>query len=809
MLKPAFSMAAGIVGAFQGPYEITDIEASKSIVYAVGGNGSCYQSEAKGIFYVIDVQASGNPKLLASIENAGACGRDVDIYGNYAYVLFGSTLNVIDISDPTKPVVVGKALDKSGWASGVKISGQYAFIADDCSPGMFDISVPSNPTFIYPSHGCYGMEGDIFISGSYAFVTQSFEGVTIIDITHAPDLPKIGSFKNQQGIYVSGSFAYGTHTITDITDIANPVEVSAMPGNGEKNTAVYVSGSRAYVAALDLGVHIVDVVDPSSPVLIETVDTPGTATDIVAVGSHIFVADGAGGLLSIEDSSSVSPTASAGQDLTVWESSEVILDGSDSFGNGSLLSYTWRQTGGISVVIVNSTQAEAGFVAPAIDSDEEILTFELTVTNEQGESHSDSCKVIVRNIPAGRILFTSDRDGDFEIYTMAADGSDVTQLTLNTDKDSGGRFSPDGGAIAFVRNDSEIWIMEADGSNQRFLISGTSVAFSPDGSKLALAHDGNIFIYDLVTGSTSMLTQGDIYIPYSGENSSPDWSPDGQRIIYSHKFDGVYDHHQNIHLISASGPVNKMDLTYYEAAYAGQPRWSPDGSEIVFSLHADNQDEFLAIMEADGSNGKALAVASDGWFISPVWSPKGRDILCSYNGRIMALKRNEVNDNYWLTSDSEGTNYPLDWNSASGSILTLQPQGQEFFEYEAVSIPVISKDPATAKPIGIGPVSEGGNTITLTVSTEVFSQPADVYFAISAPAIDAGSIYLLTDTGLQPISAGLTPWKSGVTRLSESIFGAIDVSGLPSGLYSVYLAVAPVGKIDSYYLWKSSIYINP
>jgi hypothetical protein len=168
-----------------------------------------------------------------------------------------------------------------------------------------------------------------------------------------------------------------------------------------------------------------------------------------------------------------------------------------------------------------------------------------------------------------------------------------------------------------------------------------------------------------------------------------------------------------------------------------------------------------------------------------------------------------VNDNYWLTSDSEGTNYPLDWNSASGSILTLQPQGQEFFEYEAVSIPVISKDPATAKPIGIGPVSEGGNTITLTVSTEVFSQPADVYFAISAPAIDAGSIYLLTDTGLQPISAGLTPWKSGVTRLSESIFGAIDVSGLPSGLYSVYLAVAPVGKIDSYYLWKSSIYINP
>ena len=67
-----------------------------------------------------------------------------------------------------------------------------------------------------------------------------------------------------------------------------------------------------------------------------------------------------------------------------------------------------------------------------------------------------------------KILFTSDADGDFELYTMASDGSDVTQLTVNNDKDSLGRFSPDGSTIAFVRNSSEIWLMDASGEGYWF-----------------------------------------------------------------------------------------------------------------------------------------------------------------------------------------------------------------------------------------------------------------------------------------------------------------------------------------------------
>ena len=75
--------------------------------------------------------------------------------------------------------------------------------------------------------------------------------------------------------------------------------------------------------------------------------------------------------------------------------------------------------------------------------------------------------------PDGRhIVFGSERDGDYEIYVMDADGGNVRQLTRNGADDRCGHWSPDGSHISFYSErdgDREIYVMRADGSEVRRL----------------------------------------------------------------------------------------------------------------------------------------------------------------------------------------------------------------------------------------------------------------------------------------------------------------------------------------------------
>jgi hypothetical protein len=73
---------------------------------------------------------------------------------------------------------------------------------------------------------------------------------------------------------------------------------------------------------------------------------------------------------------------------------------------------------------------------------------------------------------AAKIAFSSNRDGNFEIYVMNADGSNPARLTNNPAYDTSPDWSPGGAQIAFMSNrtgDKQIYIMNADGTNQLLL----------------------------------------------------------------------------------------------------------------------------------------------------------------------------------------------------------------------------------------------------------------------------------------------------------------------------------------------------
>jgi Tol biopolymer transport system component len=127
----------------------------------------------------------------------------------------------------------------------------------------------------------------------------------------------------------------------------------------------------------------------------------------------------------------------------------------------------------------------------------------------------------------GRIVFMSNRGGDFDLYAVNPDGTGLTQLTHSDDVDVDSPVpSPDGRLIAA----GGFAVMNADGSNQRPLpgCSSSAPSWSPDSTRLACAARGGegIAIVDPASRKVTSLTS---------VGSAPAWSPDGRTIAFSDK----------------------------------------------------------------------------------------------------------------------------------------------------------------------------------------------------------------------------------------------------------------------------------
>lgn len=122
--------------------------------------------------------------------------------------------------------------------------------------------------------------------------------------------------------------------------------------------------------------------------------------------------------------------------------------------------------------------------------------------------------------------------------------------------------------------------------------------------------------------------------------------------------------------------------------------------------------------------------------------------------------------------------------------------------------PIKQTNPADCKPFAVGDLSSGN--LNLQVGLPAFSSGVDVYLAIGFSDV----LFLIDSSNvLHPASglAVLPSWKTNVsTDICESLYGDIPISGLPPGLYNLYLAVTPAGGTDfsSYYFWATSFNIG-
>jgi TolB protein len=98
----------------------------------------------------------------------------------------------------------------------------------------------------------------------------------------------------------------------------------------------------------------------------------------------------------------------------------------------------------------------------------------------------------------------------------------------------------------------------------------------------------------------------------SGNDTQPDWSPDGQRIAFQSDRDGQLE----LYVMDADGSnPTRLTTTPDQALFVGAPSWAPDGIRIAY----ENAGR-IRIANADGS-GEIILPAVGSADISPAWQP--------------------------------------------------------------------------------------------------------------------------------------------------------------------------------------------
>lgn len=223
----------------------------------------------------------------------------------------------------------------------------------------------------------------------------------------------------------------------------------------------------------------------------------------------------------------------------------------------------------------------------------------LSVTSNGGNV-SIAVTMQVTSVPAAKLVYAGEADGDLEIYTMNFDGSSLQNLSNNAVYDSYPRWSPDGSTIVFESERAgglNLFKMNADGSQVTQLTFGGAdyePSWSPDGSVIIfnryVASSNGYEIYTIGANGTG-LNQ----LTFNGaDNFYPNWSPDGQGIVYAGNMDGDFD----IYFMQNSG-AESIRLTE-NLSIDKDPVFSNDGQKIVYASDEDGDYE-IYIMNIDGS----------------------------------------------------------------------------------------------------------------------------------------------------------------------------------------------------------------
>ncbi|MCA2668070.1 MAG: VCBS repeat-containing protein [Pseudanabaena sp. M114S2SP2A07QC] len=295
----------------------TDLHIVGNYAYVANWTGGWYS-----ILKIIDISNPTNPILKGNYTSIHIAW-DVQVVGNYAYVVSGdpATLQITDISNPANPTFKSAITFYQDVPNDVEVVGNLAYVACNVSGlHIIDISNPTNPI-----HKANYRTGDLYsgyalgvqVVNKYAYVAALDLGLQIIDISN-PTAPTLKGKYDTPGIaddvQIVGNYAYVADRGSglQIIDISNPSNPT-LKGNYKTSysaESVQVVDKYAYVAVGYLGLEIIDISNPANPTLKGNYDTDGWVSDVQVVGNYAYLADGDGGLKILDVSEFTTPVTS-------------------------------------------------------------------------------------------------------------------------------------------------------------------------------------------------------------------------------------------------------------------------------------------------------------------------------------------------------------------------------------------------------------------------------------------------------------------------------------------------------------------
>lgn len=283
---------------------------------------------------------------------------------------------------------------------------------------------------------------------------------------------------------------------------------------------------------------------------------------------------------------------------------------------------------------------------------------------------------------------------NYEIATIAFDGSSKTRLTENDFVDHVPSWSPDGSEIAFVTEphrwpvgwEGHLYLMRADGSSLRRLAPSIDrVTFwpprwAPDGRYLAFGvRQGLIGPGQRNFLHTYSLERNDL--TFIAETSSlPAWSPDGERIAFGRQTImedvfgetitevGLYTTTPDGRILRKLWSDDSFVVDIWDPVNISQISWSPLGTEIAF-VFADSDESEVFVLNVENGAARRLGdeLGCHVWGygtceIALDWSPDGSMIAVYYPGERLVLVSSDGSNVRTLAESIEG-----------GPLETLEP----------------------------------------------------------------------------------------------------------------------------------------